>query len=75
MGASAVGVGRAALVAVDEDRENGLVRFAESLACEMRMLISALGKYAVDEPGPEDLWDPAATGAVPVHHSKGEVLA
>jgi glutamate synthase domain-containing protein 2 len=74
LGARAVGIGRSALVAVDEDRENGLVRFVESLACEMRMLISALGKYAVDEPGPEDLWDPAA-GEPAVRHSKGEVLA
>jgi methylamine---glutamate N-methyltransferase subunit C len=73
LGSQAVGIGRSALVAVDEDRENGLVRFVESLACEMRMLISALGKYAADEPGPEDLWDPAA--AVPaVRHCKGEVL-
>jgi hypothetical protein len=60
LGAKAVGIGRAALVAVDEDRENGLIRFAESIALELRLLISALGKYAVDEPGPEDLWSPAA---------------
>ncbi|MFI7673284.1 glutamate synthase-related protein [Actinophytocola sp. NPDC049390] len=73
LGARAVGVGRAALVAVDEDSEHGLVRFAESLACEMRMLISALGKYAAHEPGPEDLWDPATK--VSAVHSKGEVFA
>lgn len=60
LGAKATGIGRAALIAVDEDQEHGLVNFVESLACEMRMLISALGKYSVDEPAPEDLWDPTA---------------
>ncbi|TDV49933.1 glutamate synthase-related protein [Actinophytocola oryzae] len=72
LGARAVGIGRAALISVDEDPEQGLVRFAESLACEMRMLVSALGKYAADEPGPEDLWDPAEAVAV---HTEGKVLA
>jgi len=58
LGARAVGLGRAALIAVDEDQEKGLIRFVESIALEMRFLISALGKYSVDELGPEDLWDP-----------------
>ena len=74
LGARAVGLGRSALVAVDEDRDEGLVRFVESLACELRMVISALGKYTAAEPGPEDLWDPAS-GEQVVHHSKGKVLA
>lgn len=62
LGARAVGLGRAALVAVDEDPENGLVRLVESIALEMRFLISALGKYAIGEAGPEDLWDPSEPG-------------
>ncbi|WP_328903393.1 glutamate synthase-related protein [Streptomyces sp. NBC_00441] len=80
LGATAVGLGRAALVAVDEDPEHGLVRLAESIALELRLLVSALGKYEVGALGPEDLWwpdggpfdagaplpaDPAATGATP----------
>ena len=57
-GARAVGLGRAALLAVDTDAEHGLVRLVEALALELRMLISALGKYGVGELAPEDLWDP-----------------
>ncbi|MYV56218.1 glutamate synthase-related protein [Streptomyces sp. SID3212] len=45
LGARAVGLGRAALLAVDEDGEAGLVRLAESIALELRLLISSLGKY------------------------------
>ena len=45
LGASAVGLGRAALLAVDEDPDEGLVRLVECLALELRLLISALGKY------------------------------
>ncbi|TRV79840.1 glutamate synthase [Streptomyces sp. 130] len=78
LGATGVGLGRAALVAVDEDPERGLVRLAESIALELRLLVSALGKYDVGALGPEDLWwpdggpfgagaplpgDPAAVGA------------
>ncbi|MET7300355.1 glutamate synthase-related protein [Embleya sp. NPDC005575] len=59
LGASAVGLGRAALIAVDEDPERGLERLAHALAFEMRLLISALGKYGTDELGGEDLWAPA----------------
>ncbi|MEU2024627.1 glutamate synthase-related protein [Streptomyces sp. NPDC016469] len=80
LGATAVGLGRAALVAVDEDPEHGLIRLAESIALELRLLVSALGKYEVGALGPEDLWwpdggpfdagaplpaDPAAAGATP----------
>ncbi|WUT00194.1 glutamate synthase-related protein [Streptomyces sp. NBC_00708] len=78
LGAGAVGLGRAALIAVDEDPDHGLVRLAESIALELRLLISALGKYTVGALAPEDLWwpdgghgdawspqsaDPAAAGA------------
>lgn len=80
LGAGAVGLGRAALIAVDEDPDHGLVRLAESIALELRLLVSALGKYAVGALAPEDLWwpdgdhagartplsaDPAAAGATP----------
>ncbi|MGW4705988.1 glutamate synthase-related protein [Streptomyces sp. NPDC004285] len=69
LGATAVGLGRAALVAVDEDPEHGLERLADSIALELQLLISALGKYSVAALDPEDLWwpedHPAATAAVP----------
>ena len=58
LGARAVGLGRAALIAVDEDPAHGLVRLAEALALELRLLVSALGKYATDVVGAEDLWLP-----------------
>ncbi|MDN3356437.1 glutamate synthase-related protein [Actinomadura sp. DC4] len=69
LGASAAGLGRAALVAVDEDAENGLVRLVESIALEMRFLVSALGKYTVGEAGPEDLWDPYESGPAVTDHA------
>ena len=62
LGASAVGLGRAALVAADEDPERGLTRLVECLALELRMLTSALGKYAVSALAPEDLWAPGTAG-------------
>lgn len=58
MGATGVGLGRAALLAVDEDGENGLVRLVDCLALELRMIISALGKYTVDALDREDVWFP-----------------
>lgn len=58
LGATAAGLGRAALLAVDEDREAGLVRLADCLALECRLLISALGKYATDALTPDDVWWP-----------------
>ncbi|PZT77555.1 MULTISPECIES: glutamate synthase-related protein [unclassified Streptomyces] len=74
LGAGAAGLGRAALIAVDEDPEHGLIRLADSIALELRLLISALGKYAVAALAPDDLWwpdaaplpaGPAAVGATP----------
>jgi hypothetical protein len=59
-GADAVGLGRAALIAVDTDADQGLVNLVECLALELQMLTSALGKYRVDALGPEDLWRPGA---------------
>ncbi|MDT0615225.1 glutamate synthase-related protein [Streptomyces lancefieldiae] len=61
LGATAVGLGRAALLAVEEDPDRGLVRLVEALALELRLLISALGKYRADALGYEDVWA-AGTG-------------
>jgi hypothetical protein len=58
LGARGVGLGRAALLAVDEDPDQGLVRLLDCLALELRMLISALGKYQGNALGLEDLWTP-----------------
>jgi len=60
LGATAAGLGRAALLAVDEDPHAGLVRLVDSLALECRLLISALGKYRPDALTPEDVWWPDA---------------
>jgi hypothetical protein len=56
LGADAAGLGRAALIAVDADPDNGLVNLVECIALELQMLTSALGKYHVGVLGPEDVW-------------------
>jgi hypothetical protein len=56
LGASAVGLGRAALVAADEDPAAGLRRLLDCLELEIRMLVSALGKYAAGAVDAEDVW-------------------
>ncbi|OEJ34555.1 glutamate synthase-related protein [Streptomyces subrutilus] len=56
LGARAVGLGRAALLAAAEDPQAGLIRFAECLALEIRLLVSALGKYAPTALDREDVW-------------------
>ncbi|MBB5867080.1 hypothetical protein F4553_000459 [Allocatelliglobosispora scoriae] len=61
LGASAAGLGRAALLAADTDPEHGLTRLTEALALELRLLISALGKYATSALDPEDVWSPTMT--------------
>jgi methylamine---glutamate N-methyltransferase subunit C len=58
MGAAAVGLGRAALLAVSEDATEGLIRLARCLELELRLLLSALGKYDVSELTTDDLWFP-----------------
>ncbi|MFJ8233527.1 glutamate synthase-related protein [Streptomyces sp. NPDC094448] len=65
LGATAVGLGRAALVAVDEDPEQGLVRLVEALALELRLLLHALGQYRPADLTRADLWPPAADRLVP----------
>jgi hypothetical protein len=59
LGATAAGLGRAALIAVDTDPDHGLVNLVECLALELQMLVSALGKYHVAALGTEDLWSPS----------------
>ncbi|MEU9232410.1 glutamate synthase-related protein [Streptomyces subrutilus] len=56
LGARAVGLGRAALLAAAEDPRAGLIRFAECLALEIRLLVSALGKYAPAALDRDDVW-------------------
>ncbi|MEU0790640.1 glutamate synthase-related protein [Amycolatopsis sp. NPDC005961] len=58
LGARAAGLGRAALLAVDTDPVSGLVRFAEALALELRLLLSALGQYRADALTRDDVWFP-----------------
>ncbi len=58
MGASAVGLGRAALLAVNEDATEGLVRLVACLELELRLLLSALGKYRLRDLDADDLWFP-----------------
>ncbi|WP_153812599.1 glutamate synthase-related protein [Streptomyces sp. SUK 48] len=57
-GARAVGLGRAALLAVDEDPEAGLDRLVAALALELRLIVSALGKYRPRDLDTDDLWHP-----------------
>ncbi|MET0134660.1 MAG: glutamate synthase-related protein [Kibdelosporangium sp.] len=58
MGATAVGLGRAALLAVHEDPADGLVRLVRCMQLELQLLISALGKYAAADLTVDDLWFP-----------------
>ncbi|MFI1973242.1 glutamate synthase-related protein [Streptomyces cinnamoneus] len=67
LGARAAGLGRAALLAVDENPDDGLDRLVSCLLLELRLLISALGKYAPGALGPEDVWAPDGTGTTPAH--------
>jgi isopentenyl diphosphate isomerase/L-lactate dehydrogenase-like FMN-dependent dehydrogenase len=62
-GARAVGLGRAALLAADEDPQRGLVRLVEALALEAQLLISAVGKYAPADLTRDDLYVPGDTVA------------
>jgi methylamine---glutamate N-methyltransferase subunit C len=66
LGATAVGLGRAALLAADEDPVDGLVRLAECLALELKLLCSALGRYDVAELTEDDLWFPDRPESPPV---------
>jgi len=56
LGATAVGIGRAALLAVAEEPERGLLNLLAAMALEMQLLTAALGKYSIARLGREDLW-------------------
>jgi hypothetical protein len=56
LGGSAVGLGRAALVSVDEEPGTGLRHLLDCLELEIRMLVSALGKYTAGAVDAEDVW-------------------
>jgi isopentenyl diphosphate isomerase/L-lactate dehydrogenase-like FMN-dependent dehydrogenase len=74
LGADAVGLGRAALIAADTDPGNGLVNLVECLSLELQLLSSALGKYQVGLLAPEDVWSPdgpAGDGHLPPDPSRG----
>ncbi|HLJ98297.1 MAG TPA: glutamate synthase-related protein, partial [Streptosporangiaceae bacterium] len=58
MGSASVGLGRAALLAVHEDPADGLVRLVRCLELELRLLMSALGKYRLSDLDGADLWFP-----------------
>jgi hypothetical protein len=62
LGATAVGLGRAALLAADEDTDAGLERMVACLALELRLLVSSLGKYRCADLDGEDVWWPANNG-------------
>lgn len=66
MGATAVGLGRAALLAVHEDPDDGLVRLVDCLALELRLLSSALGKYSPQALDPGDMMLPGAEPGCPL---------
>lgn len=66
LGADAVGLGRAALVAADEDPENGLTNLISAFRLEAALLISALGKYAVEDLEPEDVTLPPSQWPTPI---------
>ncbi|GHJ15502.1 glutamate synthase-related protein [Micromonospora sp. AKA38] len=55
-GVTAVGLGRAALIAADEDDQRGLERLLGAAALEIQMLTSSLGVYHVAELGRDALW-------------------
>lgn len=56
LGARATGLGRAALLAVDENPQAGLENLVSCLNTELRMLISAVGKYSAASLDAGDLW-------------------
>ncbi|WP_280407265.1 glutamate synthase-related protein [Nocardia brasiliensis] len=65
LGASAVGLGRAALVAADENADHGLTNLLSAFELELRLLISALGKYRVTDVAAEDIWFSATDERIP----------
>jgi hypothetical protein len=62
LGAHAAGLGRAALLAADEDPHAGLARLLECVRMELQLIVSALGQYRADALRPEDVWLSAPAG-------------
>jgi methylamine---glutamate N-methyltransferase subunit C len=58
LGARAVGLGRALMAAQDAEEAQGVERFLDVLETELRMVVSALGKYRAAELDGEDLFLP-----------------
>ena len=56
LGASAAGLGRAALIAAHEDPVAGFTRLVQAIDLELRMLLSALGHYTIATISAADLW-------------------
>jgi hypothetical protein len=71
-GARAIGLGRAAFLAVDECADRGLVRLVECLALELKLLVSALGKYTPAALDGEDVWSPS--GVEPVQETTIDIV-
>ncbi|MFJ1764717.1 glutamate synthase-related protein [Amycolatopsis sp. NPDC088138] len=61
-GARAVGLGRAALLAVEASATDGLLNLLRCMEVELRMLTSALGRYAVSGLSAEDVWPSRHSG-------------
>jgi glutamate synthase domain-containing protein 2 len=66
LGAHAAGLGRAALIAVDTDPEEGLANLVECLALELQLLTSALGKYTPADLSADDVWRSTTPAHEPV---------
>jgi isopentenyl diphosphate isomerase/L-lactate dehydrogenase-like FMN-dependent dehydrogenase len=62
-GATATGLGRAALLATHEDPDHGLVNLVRAMALELRLLVSAVGKYHPSALDHDDLWHPDPVAA------------
>jgi hypothetical protein len=58
------------LLAVDEDREYGLIRLVACLTAELELLISALGRYHPAALDRDDVWAPTdfSMPVVPAQH-------
>lgn len=58
LGATAAGLGRAALIAADEDAGQGVVSLVTAMALELKLLISSFGKYSIGQLAEDDVWFP-----------------
>jgi methylamine---glutamate N-methyltransferase subunit C len=76
LGADAVGLGRAGLLAAAEDPQSGLANLVDALALELRLLLSALGKYSVSAVSRDDVWSATEPATAVTQHSeaKGQLV-